>query len=125
MQCPKCHYEPTMSEMQRSPGDCVKCGINYEGHARFIEEDDRRRSAERGEKASVAADYAPHVHKFMSENRGSQPVVIVDFHMSFNSMVWFMVKWAIAAIPAMIILAVLFWFLVVFLAGAIGGIPRA
>ena len=28
----------------------------------------------------------------------------VDINMSFNSMVWFMVKWAIAAIPALIIL---------------------
>lgn len=33
MQCPKCKYEPTMSEMQRSPDDCVKCGINYSGFA--------------------------------------------------------------------------------------------
>src|SRR5262245_43201895 len=33
-----------------------------------------------------------------------QEVVVVDFKMSFNSMVIFMVKWAIAAIPAVIIL---------------------
>ena len=33
MQCQKCRYEPTMSEMQRSPDDCVKCGINYSGFA--------------------------------------------------------------------------------------------
>ncbi len=29
MQCPKCKYEPTMSEMQRSPDDCVKCGVKF------------------------------------------------------------------------------------------------
>jgi flagellar hook-basal body complex protein FliE len=31
MKCPKCGNEPTLTEVQRSPGDCLKCGINYEG----------------------------------------------------------------------------------------------
>ncbi|QOP45442.1 hypothetical protein [Sulfurimonas paralvinellae] len=34
-------------------------------------------------------------------------VVITDIKMPFFSMVWFMVKWAIAAIPAFIILTLL------------------
>lgn len=29
MQCPKCKYEPTMAEMQRSPGSCLKCQVVY------------------------------------------------------------------------------------------------
>lgn len=29
MQCPKCKYEPTMVEMQRSHGSCIKCGTDY------------------------------------------------------------------------------------------------
>lgn len=29
MQCPKCKYEPTMSEMQASPDACLKCGVIY------------------------------------------------------------------------------------------------
>lgn len=33
MQCPKCRYEPTMAESQRSPDECVKCGIVY---AKFL-----------------------------------------------------------------------------------------
>ena len=37
-----------------------------------------------------------------------QRVVITDIRMSFESMVVFMVKWAIASIPAMIILMVVF-----------------
>ena len=36
-----------------------------------------------------------------------QEVVVTDIHMPFWSMVTFMVKWAIAAIPAIIILFVL------------------
>jgi hypothetical protein len=35
------------------------------------------------------------------------PVRIVDIKMPFGSMVLFMVKWAIAAIPALIILALI------------------
>lgn len=31
MKCPKCGNEPTLAEVQRSPSDCLKCGINYEG----------------------------------------------------------------------------------------------
>lgn len=35
MQCPKCSYEPTMSEMQESPESCQKCGVIYSNvHAR-------------------------------------------------------------------------------------------
>ena len=40
--------------------------------------------------------------KFDEENR--QNVTVTDIHMPFSSMVVFMVKWAIAAIPAFIIL---------------------
>ena len=29
MQCPKCSYEPTLSEVQSSPDMCAKCGVVY------------------------------------------------------------------------------------------------
>lgn len=29
MKCPKCSYEPTMSEMQQSPDSCTSCGVYY------------------------------------------------------------------------------------------------
>lgn len=38
---------------------------------------------------------------------GVQPVVVVDVHMRFGSMVMFMIKWAIASIPALLILLVI------------------
>jgi len=47
-------------------------------------------------------------------------VVVTDIRMPFTSMVTFMVKWAIAAIPAMVILAVL-WYLLAILLGVGGG----
>lgn len=47
-----------------------------------------------------------------------QEVIVTDVQMPFGSMVVFMVKWAIAAIPAVIILFVIG----VALAGILGGI---
>ncbi len=40
----------------------------------------------------------------MLDDEERQKVIITDIHMPFMSMVAFMVKWAIAAIPAFIIL---------------------
>ncbi len=58
-------------------------------------------------------------------NRMNDPVpaTVVDFDMPFFSMVLFMVKWSLAAIPAMLILAV-FWgviaFVLMFFFGILG-----
>ena len=51
----------------------------------------------------------------------SQSVVVKDIDMPFLSMVFFMVKWTMAAIPVLIILALL-W---LFLASFIGGLLRS
>ena len=52
-----------------------------------------------------------------TENKyqNSNEVVVKDINMSFSSMVFFMVKWAIAAIPAAIILFVIVWLLIALL----------
>jgi hypothetical protein len=47
-------------------------------------------------------------------------VIVVDIKMPFWSMVFFMVKWAIAAIPALLILGTILFMLAVFL-GVLGG----
>lgn len=43
----------------------------------------------------------------MTTEQAVQQVEVRNFDMSFGRMVWFMVKWAIAAIPAFLILLVL------------------
>jgi len=47
----------------------------------------------------------------MDPNQGGKPVsqdvVVKDIQMTFGSMVVFMIKWAIAAIPAMLILSII------------------
>ena len=55
---------------------------------------------------------------------GMAEVVVTDIHMPFWSMVWFMVKWSIAAIPAIIILFVIGAVLVGALAGIGYGLHR-
>ena len=49
-------------------------------------------------------------------------VVVVDVRMPFTSMIWFMVKWAIAAIPALLILIVLALVTALFCVRSIGSI---
>lgn len=55
------------------------------------------------------------------ESNSSNHVSIVDIKMPFWSMVVFMVKAAIAAIPAMFILAIIFTILSVIFGGVVGG----
>jgi hypothetical protein len=54
-----------------------------------------------------------------NQTNGAQQVVVKDVSMSFGSMVVFMVKWAIAAIPAAIILFIVTWFMLLTFAGAL------
>lgn len=43
----------------------------------------------------------------MNEEANIQRVVVTDIHMPFWSMIVFMVKWALASIPALIILTLI------------------
>ncbi len=45
------------------------------------------------------------------------PVIVKDIEMKFFSMMWFMVKWTFAAIPAMIIIAIIVAFVMMLLGG--------
>jgi len=56
----------------------------------------------------------------MLDQENSQRVIVQDVHMPFFSMVVFMVKWAIAAIPAFLILIILG----VLTSGIFGGLLR-
>jgi hypothetical protein len=58
----------------------------------------------------------------MDEPKTTQAVVVTDVHMPFWSMVVFMVKWAFAAIPALIILMVIGFSAATVLGGIVGGL---
>lgn len=57
-------------------------------------------------RASATSSYLAAATKGLD---GVQPVVVVDVHMRFGSMVMFMIKWAIASIPAFLILLLIGW----------------
>jgi hypothetical protein len=59
-----------------------------------------------------------------SPSASQSEVSIVDVHMPFGSMVVFMIKWAIAAIPALIILAILRLLAAGVIAGVVAGLGR-
>ena len=56
------------------------------------------------------------------ESQENRSVVVVDIKMRFWSMVIFMVKWVIASIPALIILALIWTVFVVFVQHFSGGV---
>lgn len=58
----------------------------------------------------------------MSNENQPPRVVVTDIHMPFGSMVVFMVKWAFAAIPAMLILFCVGFALVAVLGGIVGAL---
>jgi len=53
------------------------------------------------------------------------PVSVVDFQMPFGSMVIFMIKWALASIPAMLIIATIFAIFWTIVIAATGGVFSA
>ena len=66
------------------------------------------KAAEAKRKAEEVAARAATDKNNNTSNKGTQTVKISDIDMPFGSMVIFMVKWAIASIPAFLILMVLF-----------------
>lgn len=113
MQCPECNHIP-LAGSQPDPNRCPDCGIFYQ---KAIEQ---RRLREQQAQHQIASDAAakkqtanalsPAVRGAMAEYKGAQPVVVLDVNMSFGSMVVFMIKWALAAIPALLILTLIGFF---------------
>lgn len=108
MQCPECNHIP-LAGNQPDPTRCPECGIFYQKAAEM--QRDREQITHQQQLAADAAarkqaenSVSPKVKAAMFEYRGAQPVVVIDVNMSFGSMVVFMIKWALAAIPAMILL---------------------
>ncbi len=56
--------------------------------------------------------------------KGLQEVIIKNFKMPFWSMVGFMIKWALASIPAIIILTIIVSFAISIIGGILAGISK-
>ncbi len=121
MQCPACQYQPTPQEQSTSPDQCPSCSKFYAKAAaqRMVEEAENatrlRAAAERAREINAATKakgfrlVADHVEEATRGLTGVQPVVVVDVQMRFMSMVRFMVMWAFASIPAVMIVGLIFY----------------
>lgn len=69
---------------------------------------------------STASPLAVPRHPPSPTSRATQAVIVTDIKMPFGSMVEFMVKWAIASIPAIIILFLIGFGITVVLTGMLG-----
>lgn len=124
--CPKCGYERGVGE-QAPAGQCPSCGIIYAKYDPAVEKR-RQDLAQLAEKRRARGDFddisdevaPPHGRGEAQVKVAANPehntnrdwpsqinVKVVDIEMSFWSMVKFMVKWAFASIPAVIIIVLL------------------
>lgn len=121
-QCPSCSYELTMTEQIDSPDKCPKCGIYFAKFRAKAQAEAQPFQAvkpttpDRPSESSFRLTADP-VKVATRGLQGVQPVVVVDVHMRFWSMVVFMVKASLAAIPAIIILVMLFAVISAFMGG--------
>src|SRR5690606_21739887 len=117
MQCPECNHVP-VAGTQPDPTRCPECGVYYAKAAWLRKE--QVPAGTRPKAPNMVVGGAYDVQHAIKKYPGAQPVVVIDVQMSFNSMVWFMVKWALASIPALIILFILFFLAL----GTLGGLGK-
>ena len=95
--------------------ECKKCGHNFSSGGWAM--DDGSDSSDTILDDYKDENFAKSFKSSSSENKIEFPskmnVDVKDIDMSFGNMVMFMVKWAIASIPAVIILFVIFWALAI------------
>lgn len=123
MSCPNCR-----TLFPGSGKYCMKCGTELPHQPTSVQTAARNTPANAplGSSSPVAQTSSAWVRPADSQLAGqiSLPaqVVVTDFNMSFGSMVVFLVKLAIAAIPALIILMFLAALISAVLGGLLGGI---
>jgi hypothetical protein len=101
-------------------GHQIRYSFNEKGLVTFLQEfdEDKFQNDLQSRKFIRAEKTQPEREKVLSQTIIEvKEVVITDIQMSFNSMVFFMVKWAIASIPAFIIVMVLFYLAVALIDG--------
>lgn len=138
IECPKCKYVRRPSDVAPA-NECPRCGVIYEEYLAHQEatrrrlaeekadelENARRTEGERrvkeaalnriaacedcGGTVSRLALSCPHCGRPFGRHVDASPVHVMDVRMDFMSMIGFMVKWAIASIPAFIILVTIFF----------------
>ena len=143
MQCPACNNDYEAADFGE-PARCPGCGVYYEKAMALKQrrlaaqaEAEKAESSAASDSLGKLAGALKGAKLAVSEGRrereleqkrieeahsvsAARPVVVVDIKMGFWSMVVFMVKWTLAAIPAFLILAAIGVFVVSFATGFIG-----
>lgn len=101
MKCPACDFIER-DELWGDPATCPKCGAVYE----------KAVAARQAKEAMLANQEREKSQASIRKTKQAQKVIVTNIDIPFWSMVRFMVMWALAAIPAATILAILFWGLV-------------
>lgn len=114
MECLSCKHTDS-PEAFGSPAKCPQCGVYQDKARAHIERMEKAQAPAPDESVSRPPVNEPDSHS--ARHAGVQQVVVIDFRMSFWSMVKFMVKWAIAAIPALFLLILIGIFASSFLSG--------
>lgn len=124
MQCPSCDHTAPQADFG-DPMRCPGCGAYYEKALKL--------KLAAANSSNVAATPTPQVQKQAFRLAadhvevatrgldGVQPVVVVDIQMRFWSMMVFMLKWMLAAIPATIAFLVIMAMLIGLFGGLTGG----
>ena len=103
--CPSCNKTDKSKENKMTDKliICKDCGIEYDF--------DFHKGCPACKSTQTNITIKNEEHQSVN-NGGHQKVKVIDFDMEFGSMVWFMIKWALASIPAFIILFILLTLLV-------------
>lgn len=116
MQCPACEHQAPQTEFG-NPAKCPSCGVYTQKAlkaklAKQLEAEQAPRplaAAPQPKKAVGLQMMADHVAVATLGLDGVQPVVVVDVQMRFWSMIVFMVKLWLAAIPAALTFFLILW----------------
>lgn len=105
MKCPNCDFIEK-DEVFGDPATCPKCGAIYEKALRIKADRERKELYEKINKETSRSQGS--VHHGLSGSATPVGVKITDIDLPFWSMVQLMVKWALASIPAVLILMLIF-----------------
>lgn len=101
--CPHCRQvAQAPAELAGQTAECPSCGKD-------IQIPSPSKAPAKTIPRKPAARSIPPPHQTTQPPKTTNEVVVTDIKMPFGSMVTFMIKWAIAAIPAFIILTILGW----------------
>ena len=105
--CKKCDSEKKYEEVKKNLNLCPDCNSDLSAGLKSSPIPKTKTTSTKKKNESKTIEVSTH----KGNSTQFQPVTIEDIKMPFSSMILFMIKWAIASIPAIIILF-LIWMMV-------------